>query len=250
MISTGLVSISFRKLEPQQVIKLVSAAKLDGIEWGGDIHAPHGNLSRAREVYQMTMDAGLKVLAYGSYYHVGEKEEFTFEDVLGSAAELHAGIIRVWAGKRPSAEADDAYLRKAVEDSRRIGDMAAQHDMIIAYECHGGTLTDSVESTVGLLQEVAHPRIKSYWQQPLGLDSNACLASLKSVLPWLVHVHAYHWEKDATRHLLAEGAQAWKHYLPVIDSTGRDHAVMLEFVKDDSPDIFLEDAATLRSWIN
>jgi hypothetical protein len=46
MIQTGLVSITFRQLSPPAIIDLVRQAGLEGIEWGGDVHVPHGDLGR------------------------------------------------------------------------------------------------------------------------------------------------------------------------------------------------------------
>ena len=36
----GLVSISFRKHTPEEIIQAVKAAGLSCIEWGSDVHAP------------------------------------------------------------------------------------------------------------------------------------------------------------------------------------------------------------------
>jgi 3-dehydroshikimate dehydratase len=63
MFKTGLVSITFRRHSPEQIIAWVKQAGLDGIEWGGDIHVPHGNVTRASEVRAMTIDSGLTVAA-------------------------------------------------------------------------------------------------------------------------------------------------------------------------------------------
>lgn len=51
--------------------------------------------------------AGLRVVAYGSYYHVGCQGQEgipNFEDVLETALELGAPLIRVWAGNTGSHE--------------------------------------------------------------------------------------------------------------------------------------------------
>ena len=47
MIKIGLVSISFRDLFPKQIVDMVAEVGLDAIEWGGDVHVPHGD-SRGR----------------------------------------------------------------------------------------------------------------------------------------------------------------------------------------------------------
>ena len=45
MIYPGLVSVTFRKLSPEEIVQLVVSSGLKGIEWGGDIHLPHGILA-------------------------------------------------------------------------------------------------------------------------------------------------------------------------------------------------------------
>ena len=74
MIQGGLVSASFRALAPGEIVDLVAQAGLAGIEWGGDVHVPHGDVACAREVYRRTVDAGLTVCSYGSYYRAGTGE--------------------------------------------------------------------------------------------------------------------------------------------------------------------------------
>ena len=68
MIQPGLVSVTFRKLTPAEIVALVKQAGLKGIEWGGDLHVPHGDLVRAREVRELTHEGGLGVAACGSGY--------------------------------------------------------------------------------------------------------------------------------------------------------------------------------------
>ena len=65
-IKTGLVSITFRKKSPEEVVALVCDAGLDAIEWGGDIHAPHGDLAKAREIREMCDSRGIAIPSYGS----------------------------------------------------------------------------------------------------------------------------------------------------------------------------------------
>ena len=49
MVATGLTSVTFRKLDPLQVIQLTKSAGLQSIEWGGDIHVPAGDLDNAKK---------------------------------------------------------------------------------------------------------------------------------------------------------------------------------------------------------
>src|SRR5690554_991382 len=99
-IKPGLVSITFRQKQPQEIIRLCEVSQLQGIEWGGDVHVPQGNLAKARQVRRWCDDAGLQIVAYGSYYRTSYSEaEMPFAQVLETAKELGAPLIRAWAGK-------------------------------------------------------------------------------------------------------------------------------------------------------
>ena len=93
-MKTGLTSITFRQLTAEEVIDLAKQAGLDGIEWGGDIHARPDNLERAKELGNLTRAAGLEVLSYGSYYFVGKGSDF--EPISQTAEALGCSIIRIW----------------------------------------------------------------------------------------------------------------------------------------------------------
>ena len=251
VIRPGLVSITFRKLTPRQVVEAAAFAGLEGIEWGGDIHVPHGDIVKADEVRRMTLDAGLVVPSYGSYYKAGVSEAagLAFEHVLETARELGAPVIRVWAGQKGSAEADAAYRARVVADSRRIATMAAQVGIVVASEYHGGSLTDTDASTVVFLNEVGHDNFKSYWQPRVGLGATEALKGLNELLPRLMHVHVFHWMADHTRRPLVEGADIWNRYLKLAARAQGDRFAMLEFVPNDDPSVLAVEAATLKQWL-
>jgi 3-dehydroshikimate dehydratase len=258
MINTGLVSVTFRQLAPNTIVDLVRQAKLDAIEWGGDVHVPHGDELTAHAVRRLTLNAGIRTASYGSYYRVGHADTVPFTGVVQTALALGASVIRVWAGTRASADADDAYRQQVIEDSIRIANEADQAGMIVAYEFHGNTLTDTYDSALRLLTAVDHQAIKTYWQPPpLSVEEN--LEGLEALLPWLTNVHVISWQAapgeagDAEMHKterapLAAMAEAWHRYFEVLGQSENDHYALLEFVRDDSPEQFMEDAALLGAW--
>jgi len=250
MIYPGLVSITFRQLSPQKVVDLVQQAQLVGIEWGGDIHVPHGDAQRARDVRQMTEDAGLQVAAYGSYYRVSHNETGPFDAVLETAVSLGAPLIRVWAGKQGSKSADVDYWMRVVDDSQRIADLAAQENIVIVYEFHNKTLTDTNEAARDLLERVAHKNVKSYWQPPRYSETEYNLIGLDWIMPWLWGLHVFAWHPETgARQPLAAGAEDWHLYLSKAAECARDLYALIEFVVDDEPANFLRDAETLRQWL-
>ena len=252
MIHPGLVSITFRALTPAQIVMLVRQAGLRGIEWGGDIHVPHGNAARAREVRELTQESGLVVAAYGSYYRAGQSEAagLPFASVLDSAIELGAPTIRVWAGPTGSAAATPEIRAQVVADLGRISTLAAGARISVSLEFHNGTLTDTAESTTRLLDEVGNSNLFTYWQPPLDRDTPGCVQDLKRVLSRLTNIHVYHWRAASTDRLpLADGAARWQEFLKTAAAQPGDRYAMLEFVERDAPECFLRDAATLKEWV-
>ena len=250
VIRSGLVSVTFRALAPQAIVDLCARAGVAGIEWGGDVHVPHGDLAQARRVRQMTEDAGLTVASYGSYYRVGWGEPCPFETVLETAQALGAPMIRVWAGKKGSVDANADERDLVVRDSLRCADLAAQEGIGLAYEWHVGTLTDTNESARWLLDRVAGASIKSYWQPPLHTTPAYNLAGLDIVQRCLGNVHVYQWHMDSAERMpLLAGESVWMPYLAKIAAIPGDRFAMLEFVKDDEPDNFVKDSATLKEWL-
>lgn len=218
------------------------------MEWGGDVHVPPGDLDRARDVGAATRDAGLTVAAYGSYYRVGAWPSEDFAPVLETARALEAPLIRVWAGHHGSQAATEAERVAVVQDARRICDLAASAGLQIAFEFHGGTLSDGVDATLSLLAEINHPNLRTLWQ-PLGEASPAeRRREVERLLPFLANVHVYYW--PGGKHTpLAEGKDAWRDCLEYLSEADRPCALLLEFVRDASPEQFLADAATLRAWL-
>ena len=247
----GLVSVSFRKLAPREIVELARETKLAAIEWGGDVHVPPGDLARARDVRAMTTDAGLSVTAYGSYLRLGEEDPATFPTVIETAAALGAPSIRVWAGKRGSAGADDAYRNRVIDQARQLATLAADAGIAVCYEHHVDTLTDTDASALSLLRATAgeNPAMRTLWQPPHGRTVDENVASLRGVLPWLHHVHVFHWPQRGERAPLADGADRWRAYLDVLRAHPGKWPLLLEFVRGDDPAQLRADAATLHEWI-
>ena len=47
-LKTGLTSVTFRRKTQEEIVALAAQAQLDGIEWGGDVHVPPGDLPAAK----------------------------------------------------------------------------------------------------------------------------------------------------------------------------------------------------------
>jgi len=244
MYKPGLVSVTMRKLSPKEILSLMAQTELRAIEWGGDVHVP--NEQTAVEVRKMTEDSGIAIASYGSYYHCGEEEDFGV--VLRTAEALGAPNIRVWAGDKGSLEADEAYRAKVACDARLITAMAMSEGLTVAFEFHGGTLTDTTKSTATLMKEAETAGLYTYWQPPVGSRVEGNLETIGELAPLISNVHCFEWKMvDGTcvRRPFAEGLPHWGAYFQKLHEAGKSGYALMEFVRDDDPAQLVEDAAAL-----
>jgi 3-dehydroshikimate dehydratase len=256
MFRIGLCSITHRKLSVDQVIELALTCGLEGIEWGGDVHVPHGEIERAETVLDKTLAAGLLCPSYGSYYKVGHSEEngLSFDAVLDTADALGVPLIRVWAGDRNREEASPDYVAGIVDETCRIAERAAARNIMLAFEFHGGSLTNTPAGCRALMEAVDGLAVGTYWQPVAGASQADNLAGLVTVQPWLRNLHVFHWSKTSTpggnqtieRHPLADGITAWRRYLAALDESEREYWTYLEFSRNDDPAQTVRDAAILK----
>ena len=251
MISPGLCSITFRKLAADEIITLVVENGLSAIEWGGDIHVPVGRLDLAREVGRRSAGAGLRTPSYGSYFRVTpDSPASDFAPVVETARMLGAETIRVWADGRGSRAMDADYFRRLADAGRRLCELAAQAGCRMAFEWHLGTATDTDNSARRLIEAIAHPAARLYWQPRQGISVPERLECLRETLGYLAHLHVFHWVGERDRRLpLAEGAADWRGYLACAAEAPGDRCAYLEFVADDSVEAFVRDSATLRNLL-
>lgn len=244
----GVVSATFRDKPAADLIRLAVENHLEAIEWSENAHVQPGDPEGAAALRQQTLDAGLAIAAYGSYYRVGEygaDAEATFARSLASAAALGADVIRVWAGVKASAEADEDYRRQVAEDAHMIAAMAAQKGIRIAFEWHKNTLTDTNESAMRLLQDAHHDNLYCLWQPTVALSPAQRVEGVRRLGRRLINYHVYSWP-DGKRGAL--NAAEWKLYLDAA-TYGGSHYALLEFVRDNTEEQFASDAKTLNDLI-
>ncbi|KAF0093068.1 MAG: Xylose isomerase domain-containing protein [Puniceicoccaceae bacterium 5H] len=249
MLRTGLVSATFRGLEPAAIIELAAQAGCDGIEWSGDVHVPAGELELARTVGEATRAAGLSVIAYDSYYRATPEE--TFQPVLDTALTLGAPLIRVWAGRKSSA---DMPPRERLDVAARLAvaaRTAARSGLRVATEYHKWSLTDELETALQLLREVGPSPLETLWQGFRFGDVRDAEAELEALEPWLANLHVFFWGPGGfkDRRPLREGAAFWQPLLARYAKDDVERHASLEFVAGDAPEQFRDDVACLQGWI-
>lgn len=245
----GLCSVTFRDKSPEEIISLAKQANLEAIEWGADIHVRPGDIEHATRLGKLTRKNGLQISSYGSYYKLGNQSD-DFLTVLDTAKELQAPAIRVWAGEKGSNEADAMYRNRIIEDAKRIAAVANAENISIHLEFHDNTLTDTAESAKLLMDEIKHPNVFLYWQPPNHVTFEDRLQSIDVVKDFISNVHLFHWHSYEERMALSEGKKAWQAYLTKILQDNKQRFVLIEFIKGDSTEQFLQDAQTLHELKN
>ena len=245
-MNPGLVSISFRKLSPAEILRLCEKSGLQCIEWGGDIHVPAGDVKRAKEVAAMTAACGMKTAAYGSYFRLGQPDD-DFRRNLDCACELQAPVLRIWAGLRGSRECTAEERLAWTEQLGRLAQLGKTCGITVAPEYHINTLTDEPDSVRQLMKDL--PEQQFYWQPRWDRSEAERLNNLAQVADRLTHIHVFTWRIENGREIrlpLSEGEHMWQQ---VIAEQPDDRCALMEFVQEDDPDNLIRDAAVFRSWL-
>ncbi len=245
MLKTGLVSISFRDLTTDQITKMVKSAGLDAIEWGGDVHVPHGDVYKAEIVMHACGLNDISCPSYGSYYRVGEYDDpkAEYKKVLNCAVALKSDVIRVWAGVLPTKEADKEHWELIAKELKLICSMTSHEGKDVALEYHANTLTDNCTDTLRLLAKVNAANLTTYWQPPVGLSHEENLHDIKMLKRHISNIHTFTW-KGRERMPLEDGFEHWQDYFLLVN-TWKMRYCLLEFIKDNSEEGFYRDARTL-----
>ncbi|GAA2911368.1 sugar phosphate isomerase/epimerase [Microbacterium keratanolyticum] len=245
-IRPGLCSVTFRAHTPEQIIEAAAAAKLEVIEWGGDVHVPPGDVRTAERVATATRSAGLLSCSYGSYYRATPSDELA--PVLDSAEALGVDRVRIWAGRTASKDVSVAERDALADRLQDAAEAAAQRGIRLALEYHARTLTDTVETTEWLLQRV--PALSTYWQPDVGAPDDVALAAYRTLESRVDAVHVFSWWPTIERLPLSARESLWRafvHEVSLVDRAPRD--ALLEFVPDDDIDVLAREAQTLRDYL-
>ena len=254
----GLCTVTCRALPVDEVVELAAAAGIVALEWGGDVHVPHGDLAAAERAAVRTAAAGLRTVSYGSYLFLDGAVGRDLERVLDTATALGAPGVRVWCpfGVEPGAPARDRRVVTAAAE--RAAAAAHGRGLHLTLEFHGGTLTATAASARRLLDDVGSPALLTAWQPPYGAPRTAAeeAGDLPRLAPRLSHVHVYDWDPDLTRRRLRHDDERWAARLRAAAAAGDaalgagvPRSALVEFVPADDPGVVASEAAVLRGWL-
>lgn len=67
----------------------------------------------------------------------------------------------------------------------------ADHDVELALEFHPDSLTDTVDTTLELLDRVGDDTLRTYWQPRLDEETGPSVEGLRRLVPALAGIHVF-----------------------------------------------------------
>ncbi len=239
----GLVSVSFRAHAPHEILGAMQAAGLSYIEWGSDVHAPCHDAARLDELVALMREFSVECSSYGTYFRVGATPIGELEHYILAAKRLGTNVLRVWCGTKSGADMTEDEVTSLLDACRAAAALAQAHGVTVCTECHRGTFTERAEDALHLIREVNSPHFRTYWQPFQWCTVEQNLAYLRTLAPYVTHLHVFQWKGDA-RFPLADGIAEWQGYLSLLDTP---HTLLLEFMPDDRLSSLTAEADALRA---
>lgn len=241
----GLVSVSFRKHSPEEIIRAAQDAGLTCIEWGSDIHAPCRDTARLQEIAALQKEYGMECSSYGTYFRLGQTPISELPAYIAAAKLLGTNTLRLWCGVKSGADMTEEERNTLITLCREAATMAEESGVTLCTECHHGTFTQRPEDTVALMEAVDSPRFRTYWQPFQWLDEAGSLAVARAIAPFTEHIHVFNW-KGSQKLPLAEASDTWRAYLEALPAP---RTLLLEFMPDDRMETLPAEAAALQAII-
>lgn len=242
MICTGLVSISFRSLSPEEIAQEMVKCGLKYVEWGSDVHAPCTDTARLEQIAALQKQYGITCCSYGTYFYLGFTPNEALPAYIRAAKLLGTNTLRLWAGKKSpdlyTPEQRDAFF----DVCRQAAKIAEDAGVVLCMECHRNTYTQTKDGALELMQAVKSPAFRMYWQADQNLTVEGNVEYIQTLKPYIDNLHVFQW-KNRTRYPLSTGEEEWKTYLRQFAG---DRMVLLEFMPDNQVESLPVEAQTLR----
>ncbi len=238
----GLVSVTFRKNTPEEILIAMKDAGLSYIEWGSDVHAPKDDLEFLNEIVSLQNKYGIKCCSYGTYFRLGSTNVAELTDYISAAKILGTNILRLWCGNKNSQDYTAKEKEKLFAECKMAANIAEKSGVILCMECHINTFTNKKESALELMKFVDSKNFRMYWQPNQCYSEEENLQSARLLSPYTVNLHVFNWTKDK-KLPLADAKDIWQKYISCFNN---DIKLLLEFMPDGKIESLKTETETLR----
>lgn len=252
----GFCSISALDRPLAEAARLAAAAGADALEVAAyAAHLdPEGGVEAARSAGKTVRDAGVAVVAYGSYLgRFGQVTRAHAEREAAIAAALEAPLLRVWAEPLEEGSQD---MAPAVELLQAVCDAARAHGITVVVERHLGSFADTPERIDSLFAAIDRPNLALNYQVLDSLppdqvpDQPTDAARLIGRARYF-HLKNYQWNPDGVGEVLPGGSLEngvldYRAILGAALAAGYAGPMTIEFLSDDERSVEEKLAADVR----
>jgi sugar phosphate isomerase/epimerase len=239
-----------------EAARVAAAAGLDGLEITA--HRPHldpeEGIDGARRARRAVLDAGLEIVAYGSYLgRFGQVTRMHAEREASIAAALETPLLRVWAEPLDAGQED---IHPAVELMQAACDAARPHGITVVVERHLGSFADTAERIDALFAAIDRPNLALNYQvldflPPAAVPAQAADAARLIGRARYFHLKNYQWNPDGVSALLPggsleSGALDYRAILAAAVAAGYSGPLTIEFLAADERSVEDKLAADVR----
>jgi len=198
MIKIGCAAYSYReyladgRMSYEDFVEEAYRLRLDGLEltlyW-----LPSKDVSYLRKLKRLSLARGLPISCAGistDFCNPNSQDRKLAVrmviDGLGTAQELGAPCLRVFAGHVPNGYTVSDATAWTVESLRSCVSCAEDRGIVIALENHGG-ITATADNVVGIIAEVGSPWVRV--NLDLGNYRESTYDAIAETVPYAVHLH-------------------------------------------------------------
>lgn len=243
----AMTSVTFRGNTIREVFDYAKKTGIEGIEWGiCDNHMQLLSEERAKEINDLSVQYGIKTCSLGSYCYMDNIDEII--NIIETAKMINAPIIRVWAGRKGSNDCSCEEYQEIVTNTIAMAERAKRFGIKIGFEYHGHSLTDTADSAVKLVKDIAGDNVGLYWQPDASLSLEDNIGKLNKIKPCLIgNLHIHNYTPEGGYMPLSDIEDSMRAYYS--DIKDKDYSVMIEFTKDGSFENFADDVYSLKRVI-
>ena len=238
----GLVSVSFRDHTPKEILEEMKRVGLSHIEWGSDVHAPHGDLARLEEIAALQKTYGITCSSYGTYFRLGETPLSELGAYIDAAKILGTNVLRLWCGAKSGADMTDMERSDLLSQCKAATAIAEASGVTLCMECHKKTFTEQADDAVWLMEAINSPHFRMYWQPFQWVDARENIKNARVIAPFAEHIHVFHW-RGKLRLPLRDAISEWQQYLAAFTTP---RTLLLEFMPDDDIATLPKEAEALK----
>ena len=239
----GICSVSFRTMDPAEIIKAVSEVGLSCIEWGSDVHVKCNDKVAADEINRLQKEYGITTASYGTYFYLGKNTLEELKEYIKTAKMIGADILRLWCGEKSSSSFSPEEKAEFFAECKMAAKIAEAENVVLGMECHGGTFCDEPDSCVELMEAVNSKHFRMYWQPDTIGVTAPNIESARKLSEYAVNIHVHYWV-DSKHQPLGDGVEPWRSYVSEF-TPGK--CLLLEFMPDGRIETLPKQAEALKA---